>query len=568
MRNCIKTIGSDDRTDTDRLEQNIESRITRHTRPHKLARSQYRGSPESPATIERSFNKDFGEPAMSGGQLEQGARLQQGHAASGAQPRAATPAPAARLQSRDGSTREAEQLVISQPTTLAQLAADLAALRVSSRELVTDCLARISSATGEGSRTFLKVYGEQALATADFYDDMRQQGGRLSRYAGIPVSVKDLFDVAGDTTLAGSTVLKGAAAAEQDATAVARLRAAGLIVIGRTNMTEFAFSGLGINPHYGTPLNPWDRATGRIPGGSSSGAAVSVTDAMAYAGLGTDTGGSCRIPAALCGIAGFKPTASRVPLAGTYPLSASLDSIGPLANSVACCAVLDAVLAAQSPADSQSQVSTPNLTANDLRLAVLTNYVTDDLDKAVAAGFERALRALGNAGARLTDVMLPELAELPEINRNGGLSTAESYAHHRARLAKEGSQYDPRVSVRILRGSKQDAADYIELCNIRANFIERVARRIQKFDAVLMPTIPITAPALSALAPDEAYVRTNALVLRNPSIVNFIDGCAISLPCQEPGTAPVGLSLFGLRNTDRQLLSAAAVVEATVATGA
>ena len=459
--------------------------------------------------------------------------------------------------------------------TLAQSASDLASLRVSSTELVTDCLARISSATGEGSRTFLKVYGEQALATAQFYDRQRQQGARLGRYAGIPVSVKDLFDVAGDTTLAGSTVLKGAAAADQDATAVARLRAAGFIVIGRTNMTEFAFSGLGINPHYGTPLNPWDRATGRIPGGSSSGAAVSIADAMAFGALGTDTGGSCRIPAAMCGIVGFKPTASRVPLTGTYPLSVSLDSIGPLANSVACCAALDAILAAQPPVESLSQASDAGLAAsdaglaaNDLRLAVLTNYVTDGLDKAVAASFERALRALKAAGARLTEVTLPELGELPEINRNGGLSAAEAYAHHRAQLAKDGSKYDPRVSVRILRGRQQDAADYIELCNIRTDFIQRVAKRIRKFDAVLMPTIPITAPALSDLAADEDYVRINGLVLRNPSIVNFIDGCAVSIPCHDPDSAPVGLSLFGLRNTDRQLLSAAAVVEAIVATGA
>jgi aspartyl-tRNA(Asn)/glutamyl-tRNA(Gln) amidotransferase subunit A len=208
-----------------------------------------------------------------------------------------------------------------------------------------------------------------------------------------------------------------------------------------------------------------------------------------------------------------------------------------------------------------------DLAVNDLRLAVLTNYVTDDLDKAVAASFERALRILKDAGASLTEVTLPELGELPEINRNGGLSAAESYAHHRARLAQDGARYDPRVSVRILRGSKQDAADYIELCKIRANFMERVATRVRKFDAVLMPTTPITAPALSDLAADEAYVRINALVLRNPSIVNFIDGCAISIPCQEPGTAPVGLSLFGLRNADRQLLSAAAAVEATVAAG-
>src|ERR1700733_10333130 len=213
---------------------------------------------------------------------------------------------------------------------LAHLATELAAQRTSSRELVTDCLTRISSSKGEGARVFLKVYGEQAVATADFYDRMRQQGARLGPFAGIPVSIKDLFDVAGDTTLAGSAVLKGAAVAERDATAAARLRAAGFIVIGRTNMTEFAFSGLGLNPHYGTPLNPWDRGRGRIPGGSSSGAAVSVTDAMAFAALGTDTGGSCRIPAALCGIVGCKPTASRVPLAGCHPLSMTLDSAGPL----------------------------------------------------------------------------------------------------------------------------------------------------------------------------------------------------------------------------------------------
>jgi aspartyl-tRNA(Asn)/glutamyl-tRNA(Gln) amidotransferase subunit A len=460
-------------------------------------------------------------------------------------------------------------LVTSQPRrTLANLATELAASRVSSRELVAECLARITSTAGEGSRAFLKVYGEQALATAQLYDHMRQQAAVPSPFAGIPVSIKDLFDVAGDTTVAGSTVLRGTAAAEHDATAVARVRAAGFIVIGRTNMTEFAFSGLGINPHYGTPLNPWDRATGRIPGGSSSGAAVSVTDAMAFGALGTDTGGSCRIPAAMCGTVGFKPTASRIALAGTYPLSPSLDSIGPLANSVACCATLDAVLAGQTPILGGACAPGTDMTAGDLHFGVLTSYVTDGLDKPVASSFQRALRALTAAGVKLTDVKLPELGELPQINRKGGISAAESYAHHRVRLAKEASRYDPRVSTRILRGREQDAADYIDLCNIRRDFIDRVSRRIRKFDAVLMPTVPITAPALSELATDDAYVRINGLALRNPSIVNFIDGCAISIPCHEPGTAPVGLSLFGLRNTDPQLLAAACVVEAILATDA
>src|SRR3981081_1520134 len=263
-----------------------------------------------------------------------------------------------------------------------------------SRALVDQCLERIKDAAGEGPRTFLKVYGEDARMAADAYDALRRHGAAPSLFAGIPVSVKDLFDVAGDVTTAGSIALRHAPPATRDATAIARLRAAGFIPVGSTNMTEFAFSGLGINPHYGTPLSPHDRMSARLPGGSPPVAAVSICDGMALGALGTDTGGSCRIPAAFCGIVGFKPTASRVPLTGAYPLSASLDSIGPLAKSVTCCAELDAILAAQCP----PQMPGADLTANDLRLAVLTNYVTDDLDQAVAASFERALRALKGAG--------------------------------------------------------------------------------------------------------------------------------------------------------------------------
>jgi aspartyl-tRNA(Asn)/glutamyl-tRNA(Gln) amidotransferase subunit A len=280
---------------------------------------------------------------------------------------------------------------------------------------------------------------------------------------------------------------------------------------------------------------------------------------MAYGALGTDTGGSCRIPAAMCGIVGFKPTAGRIPLAGAFPLSPSLDSVGPLARSVDCCATLDAVLSGE------GFEPIPDLTASDLNLGVLNHYVTDGLEKTVADNYERALRALTKAGMKLTDIKLPELAELPDINRKGGISAAESYAVHRPRLANDAARYDPRVLVRIVRGREQDAADYIELLNIRANFIARIARRIRKFDAVLMPTIPIVAPVLSDLTSEDAYVKANGLALRNPSIVNFIDGCAITLPCHDPGTAPVGLSLFGLANTDADLLSVARVVEPIVA---
>src|SRR5712692_6887948 len=234
--------------------------------------------------------------------------------------------------------------------SLAQVKADLAG-GGKSRGLVEQCLARISDQSGEGGRVFLKVHAADALAAADFYDRRRAHGAAPSPYAGIPVSIKDLFDIAGDVTTAGSTALRDAPPARRDAPSVARLRAAGFIPIGRTNMTEFAFSGLGINPHHDTPRNPYDRKGERIPGGSSSGAAVSVTDGMALAALGTDTGGSCRIPAALCGIVGFKPTAHRVPTAGAFPLATSLDSVGPLAASVACCAVLDAVLAGEPAVD-------------------------------------------------------------------------------------------------------------------------------------------------------------------------------------------------------------------------
>jgi aspartyl-tRNA(Asn)/glutamyl-tRNA(Gln) amidotransferase subunit A len=457
--------------------------------------------------------------------------------------------------------------VTSQPSpTLAGLASQLADQRISSRALVSDCLDRIGAREGEGARTFLKVYGEQALATADFYDYMRKQGARLAPYAGIPVSIKDLFDVAGDTTLAGSTALKGTAPATQDAVAVARIKAAGFIVVGRTNMTEFAFSGLGVNPHYGTPLNPWSRASRRIPGGSSSGAAVSVTDAMSHGALGTDTGGSCRIPAAMCGIVGFKPTASRVPLTGVFPLSTTLDSIGPLGRSVGCCATLDAVLTGQTslPNPRAAALDSQGLIVGDLRLGVLRNYVTEGLDMHVAQSYDRAVRRLATSGARLTDVDVPELNDMPQFNRHGGISSAEAYALHRARLEKESEEYDPRVLIRIMRGREQNAAHYIDLLNQRTRFIERVSQRIQKFDAVLMPTIPIVAPGMAELTADEDYVRINGLALRNTSIVNFLDGCAISLPCHEAGAAPVGLSLFALHNTDRHLLAVAAAVEAAL----
>jgi aspartyl-tRNA(Asn)/glutamyl-tRNA(Gln) amidotransferase subunit A len=442
--------------------------------------------------------------------------------------------------------------------TLADLAHALSTGATSSGRLVEECLAKIADPAGEGARTFLKVHADTAAAAAEYCDRLRARGAQQTPWAGIPISVKDLFDMAGDVTTAGSPVLRGQPPAKADAPAVARLRAAGLIPIGRTNMVEFAYSGLGLNPHYGTPRNPFDRPRGRVPGGSSSGAAVSITDGMSYGGLGTDTGGSCRIPAALCGIVGLKPTARRVPLAGAVPLSPSLDSVGPLGTSVACCATLDALLADEPHATLKA------IDVRGLRLAVPQHYVLDDLDGVVARSFARAISRLSNAGAMIVEIPLLELDELPRINRKGGFAAAESYAWHREHLESRAGEYDPRVSVRILRGREQSAADYLELVQARTELRRCVDERLAGFDSVLFPTTPIIAPTLEELESDETYGRMNLLVLRNPTVTNFLDGCAISVPCQEAGDAPVGLMLMGAHGDDRRLLAIAAAVEALV----
>jgi aspartyl-tRNA(Asn)/glutamyl-tRNA(Gln) amidotransferase subunit A len=439
--------------------------------------------------------------------------------------------------------------------TLTDLARDLHAGATRSRELVEECLARIADPAGEGARTFLKVHAEDARAAAEYYDRLRAHQAQPSAFAGIPVSVKDLFDLAGDVTTAGSRVLRDRPPAEADATAVARLRAAGFIPIGRTNMTEFAYSGLGLNPHYGTPLNPFERHLRRIPGGSSSGAAISIAERMSYGALGTDTGGSCRIPAAFCGIVGFKPTADRVPRTGVFPLSHTLDSVGPLAATVECCAILDSFMAHE---------SSPALLAREVRgarLLVPRRYVIDDLDASVARSFERALERLSGAGARLSERPLAELEEISHINRKGGFPAAEAYALHRRRLEAQAADIDPRVVVRMLRGREQSAADYIELFLLRTELQRRTAGQLAAFDAVIFPTTPIIAPTLAQLESDADYARINLLAVRNSSVTNLLDRCAISVPCQEAGSAPVGLTLMGAHGDDRALLALAAAVE-------
>lgn len=440
--------------------------------------------------------------------------------------------------------------------TLEQGARQLRQGLASAASLTETALARAADPAGEGARVFTKRYPEQARAAAQAADTLRAAGLARSAIDGLPISIKDLFDVAGETTTGGSLACVGEPAATVTARVVQRLQAAGAVIVGRTNMVEFAYSGLGINPHYGTPLNPWDRATGRIPGGSSSGAAISVTDGMAFAAIGSDTGGSVRIPSALCGLTGFKPTAHRVSMEGVQPLSRNLDSIGPLAPSVRCCATLDAILSGE-----DAVVAGPAM-LRGLRVAVPTTVALDGLDAEVASAFSAALRRLAAAGVLVDEIPIPEFAQLAAINAKGGFTASEAYAWHRDLMSRAGDRYDPRVISRIRRGQDITAADYIELLAARQAWIGAVQERIAGYDALVLPTVPVVAPAIATVsASDEAYYAANGAILRNPTLINFLDGCALSLPCHEEGSAPVGLMVAGARDTDRRILAIGMAVE-------
>jgi aspartyl-tRNA(Asn)/glutamyl-tRNA(Gln) amidotransferase subunit A len=445
--------------------------------------------------------------------------------------------------------------------TLIELTGRLARGDTTSRALIEESLARIADPQGQGARAFLTVYADRARAEADAFDAARRKGEVLPRFAGVPLSIKDLFDVAGEPTRAGSRALAGAPAALADAEAVALARRAGFVIVGKTNMTEFAFSAFGVNAHYGTPLSPWDRARGRIPGGSTSGGAVGVADGMTPATLGTDTGGSCRIPAAFCGIAGFRPTQARVSREGVVPLAPSLDSVGPLATSVSCCAVLDSVLSG-GPGDDE-----PPAPPASLAIGVIEGYVDERLDARVASAFAGALSRLAEAGAKLTPVRLPELDELPDVYRNGSLVEFEAFAVHRARLETSAAQYDPWVLARLEGGRGKTAADYIDLLSRRARIRAALEPRTRAFDALALPTVAIAPPALDELGEGAASRALNALVLRNTAIANFLDRPAISIPCHAPGDAPVGFMLMGESGLDRRLLAAARGAEEAVRGG-
>src|SRR5712675_77527 len=424
--------------------------------------------------------------------------------------------------------------------TLASLAADLDAGRTTARALVD---------------AFLHVDAEAAIEAAEAMDRLREVRAAPSPFAGIPISIKDLFDIKGQVTRAGSRALDDSAPADADAPAVARLRRAGFVVVGRTNMTEFAYSGIGINPHYGTPKSAWQRGVGHVPGGSSSGAAVSIVDRMAHGALGTDTGGSCRIPAAYNGIVGFKPTQRRVPLEGGVPLSFTLDSFGPLARTAQCCAVLDAVLANEPVRPLQPRP------IKGMRLAVPTTVALDELDDEVAQAFERALATLSRQGALVERIEVPEFLDVGVMNTKGGFAAAESYAWHRYLIVSKGDVYDPRVYSRILRGEGMSAADYIDLLGARKSFIAHTEARIAPYDALVLPTTANTPPKIADLADDKAFTTQNLRALRNCTLINMLDGCAISLPAHREGEVPVGLMLAAAGGRDRCIFELAAGME-------
>ena len=450
--------------------------------------------------------------------------------------------------------------------TIAELAAALAKGVTTAERLTEECLARIADPTGEGTRAFIKVSTDSARATAQQSDHLRAQGIVPSPLAGIPISIKDLFDIQGDTTGAGSIILRHAPPATADATAIARLRAAGAVIIGRTNMTEFAYGGHGINAHYGTPLNPWDRARQRIPGGSTSGGAVSVTDGMAVATIGSDTGGSVRIPAALCGIAGFKPTQARIPLHGAYPLSTSRDSIGPLGHSAACCILLDRVMAGEYPGgylNEPAELLQSGL--RGVRLGVPKTILLDALAPEVAAAFQRAITALSAAGAVIEEFAFAELADEMAGSQKANFSAVEAYALHRGRLANQLDQFDPMVAKRLMLGANMTAADYYDLIQLRRHLMASANRTTARFDALIAPTIPIIAPTIAEMQlSDDNFYRFNALLLRNCAPFNVLDRPCWSLPCHSEGSAPVGLMVVGETNQDHHLQALGLAIEATV----
>jgi aspartyl-tRNA(Asn)/glutamyl-tRNA(Gln) amidotransferase subunit A len=437
------------------------------------------------------------------------------------------------------------------PTTVNAIADALEARQITALEVVESSLAAAGDPARQGPVSFIEVFADEARAQARAIDAARARGAAVPRYAGVPVGIKALFDVRGHRTTSGAIIPEPIAA--KDADAVAVLRHAAFVPIGHNNMTEFAYSGLGMNPHFGNPLSPWRKTEGRVAGGSTSGGAAAVAEGTVPLALGSDTGGSCRIPAAFCNLTGFKPTQSRISRAGMIPLSTTLDTVGWIARTVDCCIAANAILSGDS-----APIGAANI--RSLRIAVPMEVALADLAPEVERSFTNVverLRAEGNVASRIS---IPALNDIAVMNRLGGFSAYESYAWHRSRLAAYRDRYDPRVRTRIERGREQTPADYAELQASRAALVNRFQRAAESFDVLLFPTVPILPPRLSDLATDEEYFRFNSLALRSPALVNMVDGCAISIPV-DPAGPPIGVTIAGPAGRDRVVLAAARALE-------
>ncbi|MBB4062901.1 amidase [Gellertiella hungarica] len=450
---------------------------------------------------------------------------------------------------------------ITTPRSIAQLSVLIQSGALDPRDLARETIAAIR-AHPDGA-IFLKVTEERALGEAERSQARLREGRSLGPLDGIPLAWKDLFAMEGLANPAGSRILADAAPEARDAAVVERLQRAGMVSVGRVNMSEFAFSGLGINPHFGTPRNPRATDGQRITGGSSSGSAAAVAAGLVPVAIGTDTGGSIRIPAAFTGIVGYKATRGRYPMDGVFPLATSLDSLGPLCRTVQDCILVDAAMRGRVTPDVRAE----SLFGQDV--IVPETVVFDDIEDGVAAAFEAGLLRLEKAGARIRRMAVPAFAAVFRLAaEHGPLVTAEAFALHRERLSgPQAEGMDPRVVVRCRLGEKISTPSYIAILEARARLIAEMESLVGERAILAFPTLPHVAPRIEPLLEsDDAFFRMNGQTLRNTLIGNFLDWCGVSLPCGtgEAGM-PAGLLLSGLPNRDDRLLGLALSAECALA---
>ncbi len=426
-------------------------------------------------------------------------------------------------------------------------------------QLMIECLERARASQG-----VFTLIDEGVLEQARAIDRARQKE-TLSPLAGIPISLKDLFNVKGQKTLAGSTVLRHSAIVEdRDCVVVDNLRQAGMLFPGRTNMSEFAFSGMGLNPHHPPLYSAWDRATKRLPGGSSSGSAVSVVLGIVPATLGSDTAGSCRIPAAFNGVVGMKPSFGRLSLQGVYPLSPTSDAPGPLALDVDSCFLIDHVM---SGAFNGTLPTLKPAATDSIRLLVPDSVVMQELDLEVENAFQRAVENLQAAGIDVSHQPMPVIDDCVEMFYTRPIAVYEAWLHHREMLDRWGEEYDPYVFHRISTGSKITAQEQQGRYALKAGLIKRFNQQFSeaRVDAMLYPAVACIPPAVEETKDPDKIGGVNLRCLRNTATANNFDGCSISLPCHQSGEAPVGLMLSCPHGKDEKLYQLAATVEAILA---